>query len=331
MPLRIAIDARHVRDFGVGTYIRNLMQALGKLDSENQYILVAHKSDSGLLTGLPANFTLTWLEGRDTEFSDHFSFPLFLHSLHADLFHIPITIVPFFMPRPYVVTVHDVSRLMFDYPEGWRYDLRRYRFRRGLMRADTIIAVSLATKTDVEGLLDIPAERIRLIYNAPDPRFFEHEPPADARAAGPEILTLERRRILERYQITCPFLLYAGTIRPQKNIPRLVKPSPFSAANSNLILFIRTSVSSSSATKSRATRACAARSSRPVWPTPYGFSALSPSTPCACFTKQPPFSSSPLCTKDSAFRLLKPWPAEPRSSHPTSVRCLKSSATPPWS
>ncbi|MCC6745833.1 MAG: glycosyltransferase family 4 protein [Acidobacteria bacterium] len=223
MPLRIAIDARHVRDFGVGTYIRNLMQALSKLDSENQYILVAHKSDAALLAGLPANYMLTWFEGRDTELSDHFSFPLFLRSLRADLFHIPITIVPFFMPRPYIVTVHDVSRLMFDYPAGWRYDLRRYRFRRGLMRAARIIAVSLATKTDVEGLLDIPAEHIRLIYNAPDPRFFEHEPPTDARAAGPEILTLERRRILERYQITYPYLLYAGTIRPQKNIPRLVE------------------------------------------------------------------------------------------------------------
>jgi glycosyltransferase involved in cell wall biosynthesis len=223
MPLRIAIDARHIRDFGVGTYIRNLMQALSKLERENEYILVAHKSDSPLLSGLPDNYKLIWFEGRDTELSDHVSFPLFLRSLRADLYHIPITIVPLFMPRPYVVTVHDVSRLMFDYPAGWRYDLRRYRFRRGLMRAAKVIAVSLATKTDVEGLLDIPAEHIRLIYNAPDPRFFEHEPPTDARAAGPEILVLERRRILERYQITYPFLLYAGTIRPQKNIPRLVE------------------------------------------------------------------------------------------------------------
>ena len=33
----------------------------------------------------------------------------------------------------------------------------------------------------------------------------------------------ERHRILERYQIHYPFLLYAGNIRPQKNIPRLVE------------------------------------------------------------------------------------------------------------
>ena len=46
---------------------------------------------------------------------------------------------------------------------------------------------------------------------------------ADARAAGPETEDRERQRILERYQIHYPFLLYAGNIRPQKNIPRLVE------------------------------------------------------------------------------------------------------------
>ncbi|HUQ95209.1 MAG TPA: glycosyltransferase family 1 protein [Bryobacteraceae bacterium] len=212
MPLRIVLDARHIRDFGVGTYIRNLTQALSKLDRENHYTLVTHKADTPLLGGLPEKHQIIFYEGRDTEASEHFRYPMFLRGLHADLFHIPITMVPLWMPRPFVVTVHDVSRLLFDNPAGWRGDLRRFRFRRGLMRAASVIAVSLATKGDVERLLGIPPEHIRLIYNAPDPRFFEHTPPAG-----------ERRGILERYQITYPYLLYAGTIRSQKNIPRLVE------------------------------------------------------------------------------------------------------------
>ena len=53
--------------------------------------------------------------------------------------------------------------------------------------------------------------------------FFQHGRAADARAAGPQTEEHERRRILERYQIHYPFLLYAGNIRPQKNIPRLVE------------------------------------------------------------------------------------------------------------
>lgn len=223
MPLTIVIDARHVRDFGVGTYIRNVIACLGALDRENRYQVVAHKADTPLLANLPPNFRILHYEGRDTDLSEQLAYPWFLRRCHADLYHIPIGIVPLFMPRPFVVTVHDVSRLLFSSAPGWRSSLRRQRLRRSLMRAGKIIAVSGATKGDVESLLEIPSEKIRLIYNAPDPRFFEHSLPSDARAAGPESYSHERRRILERYQIDLPFLLYAGTIRPQKNIPRLVE------------------------------------------------------------------------------------------------------------
>jgi glycosyltransferase involved in cell wall biosynthesis len=92
--------------------------------------------------------------------------------------------------------------------------LRRFRFRRGLTRASRVIAVSEATKRDVENLLDVPPGRITRVYNAPDPGFLGRDP-----AAGEE----ERRRIMERYQIDRPFLLYAGAIRHHKNIPRLVE------------------------------------------------------------------------------------------------------------
>jgi glycosyltransferase involved in cell wall biosynthesis len=139
------------------------------------------------------------------------------------LFHIPVNRVALLMRKPYVVTIHDMSSLLFDTSKSWRTSLRQYGFRRGLLRADRVIAVSAATKRDVENLMGVPPERIRLVYSAPSQEFFEHRRVADARAAGPEAETLERLRILERYQIHYPFLLYAGAIRPQKNIPRLVE------------------------------------------------------------------------------------------------------------
>jgi len=38
--VKIAIDIRRIGDFGVGTYIRNVLRALGRLDQENTYILI---------------------------------------------------------------------------------------------------------------------------------------------------------------------------------------------------------------------------------------------------------------------------------------------------
>ena len=92
-----------------------------------------------------------------------------------------------------------------------RESIRLYGFRRGLIRASCVIAVSDATKRDVENLLGVPGERIRQVYSAPDPRFFGPD------GVGEE----EMQQVLERYQIQQPFLLYAGRIRPHKNLPRL--------------------------------------------------------------------------------------------------------------
>ena len=223
MPLRIVIDVRRLKDFGIGTYIRNLVQALGTLDRENRYVLVATPADARDLTALPANFQ-TKIYGRlESDLVNHITFPLFLKNFEADLFHIPLNAVPLFMPKPYVVTIHDMSSLLFGERPGMRKNLWLYQFRRGLLRADKVIAVSSATSRDVENLLGIPSERICQVYNAPDPKFIQQPPAADARAAGPQVRWLEQRRILERYQINYPFLLYAGTIRPQKNILRLVE------------------------------------------------------------------------------------------------------------
>src|SRR5690606_856297 len=117
---------------------------------------------------------------------DHIAFPMFLRQLPANLYHIPVNRVPLFMPQPYVVTIHDMSSLLFDSTAGWKNNLRQQRFRRGLVRASRVIAVSEATRRDVENLMGVPPERIRLVYSAPNPQFF---------ASGSEAEQAERQRI----------------------------------------------------------------------------------------------------------------------------------------
>ena len=214
MPLHIVIDARRMRDFGIGTYIRSLVHALGAVDSENQYTLVSGPGEVRTMAGLPSNFQAAGYARSDESHLDHIAFPLFLRRLSPDLVHIPLNRVPLLMPRPYVVTIHDLANLYFEEKRSkfWM-QLRRYRFHRGLVRAARVIAVSDATRRDVEVRMGIPCERMRRVYNAPDPGF------SAAEACEPG----ERERIMERYQINYPFLLYAGNIRRHKNVPRLVE------------------------------------------------------------------------------------------------------------
>jgi glycosyltransferase involved in cell wall biosynthesis len=207
----VVIDARRIRDFGIGTYIRNLIHGLSRLEATNQYTLIIPSNDIAELRGLGSNFATAVYAHLDTEVMHNIAFPKFLRTLRANLYHIPLNSVAWWMPPPYILTIHDMSTLLFPAHRSFRNRMHEQRFRRGALRAACVIAVSNSTRRDVETVLHVPAERIRTIYSAPDPAF-------TANAHGGD-----DNQTLERYSIQRPFILYAGAIRPQKNIPRLIE------------------------------------------------------------------------------------------------------------
>src|SRR5580698_7091943 len=171
MPLRIVVDVRRVRDFGIGTYIHGLLHALAAIHQSNEYILVALadyqdvQGDHGAFADLPPNFNTVTYRQTDAEYLNHLAFPLFLRRLGPSLVHIPLNRVPLFISEPYVVTIHDMASLLFGTGSGPRTQARRFLLRRGLLRAKRILAVSEATRRDVHDALGIPADRIHLAYN----------------------------------------------------------------------------------------------------------------------------------------------------------------------
>jgi glycosyltransferase involved in cell wall biosynthesis len=211
--LHIIIDVRHIQDFGIGTYIRNLQRALARLDRENRYTLIIRPEDADSLQNVGPNFNTAIYARPDTQLLHNLTFPRFLKSFNADLYHIPLNSVAWWMPRPYVVTIHDMSTLLFpSNTRDYRRTVHQERYRRGALRAERVITVSHATRRDIEHVLHVPADRIRTIYSAPDPAFTNGHCDEGS-----------DRQVLDRYSIHYPFVLYAGTIRPQKNIPRLIE------------------------------------------------------------------------------------------------------------
>ena len=93
--------------------------------------------------------------------------------------------------------------------------LRRFRFRRGLARASRVIAVSDATRATSRSLMGVPPSASAASTTRPTRR--------SSRAPSAAGTPRSAQRILERYQINYPFLLYAGNIRRHKNMPRLVE------------------------------------------------------------------------------------------------------------
>jgi hypothetical protein len=111
--MKIAIDARKWRDFGIGTYVRNLVRHLAKLDHETTYLLFCNSADEATLRDLAENFVTVVDGSARCGLREHVSIPLKLHRLGADLLHSPHYVRPLLCTVPSVVTVHDCIHVLF--------------------------------------------------------------------------------------------------------------------------------------------------------------------------------------------------------------------------
>src|ERR1700732_4087690 len=211
-------------EFGVGTYTRNIVRALGRLDSESKYFLIGPPEKVAEIGSLPSNFHTVPLLGTDTTIKSYFDFRAILRRLRCDLVHIPnLFWLPRNLPCPYVMTVHDVLDHMYRARDqsGFRRSLHFFLTHRALKGAARLFAGYNSTKSEVEKLFVIPATRIEVVYNAIDERFLRgHATEAD------------RQLLAERYRVNHPFLLYTGRISPHKNVVRIIEA--FSALKAEL-------------------------------------------------------------------------------------------------
>jgi len=69
--VKIAVDVRRIRDFGVGTYIRNLLHALSKIGMNHEFALICCEADKPQFTGLGPNFQTVIYDRRDSSRLDH--------------------------------------------------------------------------------------------------------------------------------------------------------------------------------------------------------------------------------------------------------------------
>jgi glycosyltransferase involved in cell wall biosynthesis len=211
--MRIAIDIRRVNEFGIGTYIWNLVRNLSQLDDHNEYLLAGTDRNFHELGPLRPNFTKFLQSDRTGTWREQFALSRALSKRKPDVVHIPHHDCPFMMPGRLVVTIHDCVHVKFP-PENLSR-LRRYelywRTKRAVESASQILAVSNSTRDDLINIFNLDARRISVVHNALDERF------------SPEQNGADRKTVLERYQIHDPFILYSGRIRPHKNIHRLIE------------------------------------------------------------------------------------------------------------
>ena len=211
--VRIGIDARKLHDFGIGTYIRNLLRQLARLDRETEFVLLCRPEDREALAALGENFRSVPETAANYSLSEQVTVPLTLKREGVTLFHAPHYVLPPLVRCRSVVTIHDCIHLMFPQylPSRFALAYARTSITMAARRADRILTVSESSKRDILRFVDVAADKIDVIYNAYDERF------------GAEPREEDVARVRERYQLHDEFVLYAGNVKPHKNLERLIE------------------------------------------------------------------------------------------------------------
>ena len=211
--MKVAIDARKLHDFGIGTYIRNLLRHLARLDTRTEYVLLCQEPDMDAAAQLGPNFRTVLEPSPNYSIREQLHVPWVLLRERPDVFHAPHYVLPPAVRCRSVVTIHDTIHLTFPQylPHRLAYAYARASMWTAAHRSARILTVSEASKRDILHFFDVPPEKVVVVYNAIDERF-SREPLAE-----------DVERVRERFQLHQRFVLYVGNIKPHKNLERLIE------------------------------------------------------------------------------------------------------------
>lgn len=189
--MRIAFDAKryyHNRT-GLGNYSRTLVNSLRTCFPENEYVLFDEKS-----------FARSFKMARKAEGEGCG----ILHGLSNE--------IPFDSPKSgikTIVTIHDVAWRtypgMYHFIDRQIYDLK---YGWSAKHADMVLAISESTKRDVQRFYGVPEERVKVVYQPVQERFYTQLPKEESR----QIATAAIPNLPHEY------LLSVGSINSRKNL-----------------------------------------------------------------------------------------------------------------
>lgn len=219
--MKVVIAAWHLKDFnvGLGRYSRALIEALGRVDVENQYeILMPDESHR-----FPERPNMRYRLIR---------FPFFKRRLweqaapclagRYDLLHFPYDSCVAWKRGKFMATVHDVKPLLFG--TGRRRMNLNELIERALVRdrwarIDHVLTDSRCSQRDIVERLGVPAGRISVVYPGVELERF--------RPAGPDAQGEAKVEAMKPSDSTFPFerpyVLCVAGADPTKNVETLVE------------------------------------------------------------------------------------------------------------
>lgn len=202
--MKIAIDARMYNMSGIGTYIQNLIKhgaydiALGKKDElEGIGLKEIVEFDSGIY-GIKEQLKFPYKE---------------LKKLKPDILHVPHYNVPIFYKGDMVVTIHDLTHLVYSEFLGSKLKklYAKIMMKIAIKKAKLILTVSENTKKDLIKYFKVDESKIKVTYLGVKDELEEKQRD-------------EIDYLYEKFNIPKDkkLLMYVGNLKPHKNLENLL-------------------------------------------------------------------------------------------------------------
>jgi glycosyltransferase involved in cell wall biosynthesis len=200
---------------GIGRYVFELLQQILEQDRKNRYFVFYNlknvdPEDLAILEDYE-NVTLVPTKLRHYSIAEQIFFPKILSRYDLDLMHFPNFNIPVRYKKPFVVTIHDMvhhkisghkkSTLIFFY--GYKYVIQK-----AAELSRKIITVTQAAKKDIIALLQVPEEKVAVVYEAPFLKIVDDK---------------EVKEVREKFLLRRPYFLFVGTLERKKNIISLTR------------------------------------------------------------------------------------------------------------
>jgi len=230
--MRIGIDCRiwGVRHGGIGRYTQELVQNLQELDKKNDYVLFCRATD---FVNIPSrrNFRKVLADIKHYTFAEQLKLPGILARENLDLLHTPHFNVPVLYKGKFVTTIHDLTwheikglgvTTLSAPAYYFKYIAYRSVVKKTVSRAVKIIVPSNTIKKDLIRRFSLQPEKVVVTYEG-----------ATFTKGENLKFKISNLKLLHKYNIQKPYILYVGSLYPHKNVEivaralkTLAQPSP---------------------------------------------------------------------------------------------------------
>lgn len=213
--MKIGIDARLINETGVGRYIRNLIEELGKVDDKNTYVIFLNAVGFESFTVPNNRWKKVLVNVAWHTVSEQVWMPIVFSLQHLDLLHVPYFNIPIFYLGAMIVTIHDLTIKHFDTGKASTRFWFLYKIKRllyglvmsiGISRAKHIVVPSFATKAEIIEHYHVSEKKITVTYEGVDP----------------QITNASHGKTNEQSLVPIPYFLCVGNAYPHKNLSLVI-------------------------------------------------------------------------------------------------------------